>query len=86
ELGEKNKVIEIEKQKYEDLLLNILPEDVVEELKTEGKKYAKSYQMASVLFADIKDFTKISEQLSPEELVTSLDAYFEAFDNIIAGS
>ena len=86
ELAVKNNLIEDERKKYEQLLLNILPQEVVDELKTEGKKYARSYHMATVLFADIKDFTRISEKLSPEELVTSLDAYFEAFDGIIAGS
>jgi adenylate cyclase len=83
ELAEKNRVIEQEKQRSEELLLNILPEDVVEELKSQGKTNAKSYQMATVLFADIKDFTSISETLSPEDLVSSLEVYFEAFDRII---
>jgi adenylate cyclase len=86
ELAEKNRVIEEEKKKSEELLLNILPQDVVDELKSQGKTNARSYQMASVLFADIKDFTKISETLSPEQLVSSLDSYFEAFDKIIEGS
>ncbi|MFN8308850.1 MAG: adenylate/guanylate cyclase domain-containing protein [Chitinophagales bacterium] len=83
ELAAKNKVIEEEKKRSEDLLLNILPEDVVEELKSQGKTNAKSYQQATVLFADIKDFTSISEKLTAEDLVSSLDAYFEAFDKII---
>jgi adenylate cyclase len=86
QLAEKNRVIEEEKKKSEELLLNILPQDVVDELKSQGKTNARSYQMASVLFADIQDFTKISGTLSPEELVSSLDSYFEAFDKIIEGS
>jgi class 3 adenylate cyclase len=86
QLAEKNKLIEEEKKKSEELLLNILPQDVVDELKSQGKTNAKSYQMASVLFADIKDFTRISESMSPEDLVSSLDAYFEAFDRIVEGS
>lgn len=68
------------------MLLHILPQDVVDELKSQGRTNAKSYAMASVLFADIKDFVKVSEHLSAEELVNSLDSYFEAFDNIVAGS
>ena len=83
ELAEKNIVIEEEKKRSEELLLNILPQDVVDEIKLQGKTNPKSYQLATVLFADIKDFTLISEGLSAEVLVASLDAYFEAFDKII---
>lgn len=86
ELAEKNVIIEEEKQRSEELLLNILPQDVIDEIKQQGKINPRSYQLATVLFADIKDFTLISEGLSPETLVSSLDAYFEAFDNIIGKS
>ena len=86
ELAEKNRVIEEERKRSDELLLNILPQDIIDELRSQGKTNAKSYQMASVLFADIKDFTKISETMSPEELVSSLDSYFEAFDKIVEGS
>jgi len=86
ELAEKNKLIEEERKKSEELLLNILPQDVVNELKLQGKTSAKSYSLATVLFADIKDFTMICETLSPDDLVSSLDAYFETFDQIIGGS
>lgn len=86
ELAEKNRVIEEERKRSDELLLNVLPQDIIDELRSQGKTNAKSYQMASVLFADIKDFTKISETMSPEELVSSLDSYFEAFDKIIEGS
>jgi adenylate cyclase len=39
--------------------------------------------MASVMFADIQGFTRISEQLSAEEIVSGIDEYFEAFDKIV---
>jgi class 3 adenylate cyclase len=83
ELAAKNVIIEEEKKRSDDLLLNILPEDVMRELKAHGKTTARNYAQATVLFADIKDFTGISERLSPDELITSLDEYFETFDNII---
>ena len=79
-------MIQEERKRSDELLLNILPQDIVDELRVQGKTNAKSYQMASVLFADIKDFTKVSESMTPDELVSSLDSYFEAFDQIIAGS
>ncbi len=75
--------LEEEKQRSEELLLNILPEEVSAELKQYGKTKARSFEIATVLFADIKGFTIISEQLSAEELVTGIDEYFEAFDRIV---
>ncbi len=72
-----------EKEKVERLLLNILPSETVEELKTKGKAKARQYKLASVMFTDFKGFTKISETLSPKELVEELDRYFIKFDEII---
>lgn len=83
ELEEKNKLINEEKRRSDELLLNILPEEVMHELKAHGKTTAKNYSKATVLFADIKDFTTISEQLSPDDLIEGLDAYFERFDKVI---
>lgn len=83
DLAEKNKIIEEEKRKSDELLLNILPEEVMMELKAHGRTQARNYAKASVLFADIKNFTSISERLSPDELIEGLDAYFERFDKVI---
>lgn len=83
ELGTKNKIIEEEKRRSDELLLNILPEEVMHELKAHGKTQARNYSKATVLFADIKDFTSISEKLSPDDLIEGLDAYFERFDKVI---
>lgn len=83
QLGEKNKIINEEKRRSDELLLNILPEEVMQELKTHGKTQARNYAKATVLFADIKNFTGISEQLSPDDLIEGLDAYFERFDKVI---
>jgi adenylate cyclase len=81
-LQEKNRQIQDEQQRSDELLLNILPAAIAEELKAGGKAKARRYDQASVLFVDFKSFTKISEQLSPEELVAELDHYFKAFDFI----
>lgn len=83
ELSRAYNSLDIEKKRSEDLLLNILPEEISEELKKFGKTKARSFEMASVLFTDIKGFTTISEQLSAEELVSGIDEYFELFDNIV---
>lgn len=82
-LQEKNHQIEDERQRSDELLLNILPAAIANELKVDGKAKARRYDRASVLFIDFYSFTKISEQLTPEELVSELDTYFKAFDFII---
>lgn len=82
-LEEKNKIIEEERQRSDELLLNILPQPIAEELKESGKARARHFDEATVLFTDFKNFTRISELLSPEELVEELDKCFKAFDFII---
>ena len=72
-----------EKEKSDQLLTNILPETVAEELKEHGKANPKFFESASVLFADFKEFTKISPEYSPDALVERLDFFFKAFDDII---
>ena len=83
ELAVKNDLIETERRRAEDLLLNILPASVAEELKTAGKAKARRYEEATICFTDFKGFTKISQSLSPEEVVEELHTCFVAFDEII---
>jgi class 3 adenylate cyclase len=80
---EKNLIIEAEKQKSDALLLNILPAEVAEELKEKGTAGAKLFDDVTVLFTDFKDFTKVAEQLSPQDLVDELHSCFSAFDGIM---
>ncbi|MBK9147829.1 MAG: hypothetical protein IPM12_08430 [Flavobacteriales bacterium] len=72
------------RRRSDELLLNILPEEVAEELKEKGAADAKRIDQATVLFTDFKGFTAYSENLSPEQLVHDLNECFTAFDNIIA--
>jgi adenylate cyclase len=76
-------VIEKEKNRSESLLLNILPRETAQELKTNGRVQAKKFDSVSVLFADFKDFTRSAEKLSPEELVERVDYYFSRFDGVM---
>ena len=78
-----NKIIAEEKEKSDNLLLNILPKETAEELKEKGKVAAKKFDSVSVLFADFEGFTKMSEDLDPSVIVTSIDYYFSKFDQII---
>ncbi|MGD0710746.1 MAG: adenylate/guanylate cyclase domain-containing protein [Bacteroidales bacterium] len=78
-----NEIIKIEKQKSEELLLNILPSEVAEELKLNGRSQARKIELVTVLFADFKGFSKYAANLEPEVLVEQLDYYFRSFDAII---
>ncbi len=82
-LSEKNRIIEEERKRSEELLLNILPVAVANELKEKGAAEAKHYSEATVLFADFKGFSSISKLLPPEKLVTDLNYAFTNFDRII---
>jgi class 3 adenylate cyclase len=72
-----------EKQKSENLLLNILPESIAGELKKNGKTTPCRFDNATVMFTDFQGFTYFSEKHSPEELVKLVDHYFRAFDQIV---
>ena len=76
-------LLEKEKEKVEQLLLNILPEGTAEELKKEGRSKARYYKNVSVLFTDFVGFSKIAEDMKPQDLVQKLDGYFSKFDEII---
>jgi class 3 adenylate cyclase len=72
-----------EKNKSDDLLRNILPAEVAEELKQNGSSAARQYDEVSVLFTDFVDFTGVAEQMDPQELVQELNECFTAFDTIV---
>jgi guanylate cyclase len=69
-----------EQDRAESLLLNILPRSIAEKLKAEPQTIADQFTAASVLFADVVDFTPHSEHLSPAEVVGVLDHLFSYFD------
>jgi class 3 adenylate cyclase len=71
-----------EKQRSEELLLNILPPSIAERLKTSRAAIADGFAEVSVLFADIVGFTTMSERVAPAELVERLNAVFSSFDDL----
>ncbi|TAF67043.1 MAG: hypothetical protein EAZ55_05115 [Cytophagales bacterium] len=75
--------LEHEKQKSESLLLNILPAQVAEELKKNGKTRPQEYKLTTVLFTDFQGFTQKASQMDGDTLVTELNEVFEEFDRII---
>lgn len=77
-------IIEQEKKRSESLLLNILPLEVANELKEKGSAAARQFEDVTVMFTDFKNFTSISEKLSPQELVNEIHDCYSAFDQIIS--
>ena len=73
-----------EKERSDQLLTNILPQEVAEELKISGSSEPRSFKKATVLFADFKDFIPASMHLSPPALIKEVNMYFSAFDEIIS--
>jgi len=73
-----------EKERSEELLLNILPEETAAELKAKGYVKARDFDLVTVMFTDFKGFTKVAEKLSAKELVAEIDFYYKAFDKIIS--
>jgi len=84
EIEKQHGELKVEKKKSDDLLLNILPEEVAEELKEKGFSEARLFDNVTVLFADFVDFTKAGEAMTPQELVSELHICFKTFDEIIS--
>ena len=72
-----------EREKTEHLLKNILPEEIIEELKTTGQVIPRMHDNVSILFSDLVGFTEISSRMSPENLIAELSAIFTGFDMIV---
>jgi len=74
--------LRVEQAKADDLLVNILPRSIADRLKAEPRLIADQYTSASILFADVVDFTPWSERLTPDEVVGCLDHLFRHFDEL----
>jgi len=74
--------LRVEQEKSEALLLNVLPEPVAARLKA-GQTVADHFGAASILFADVVDFTPLSSRLDAREVVGLLDRLFTSFDELV---
>ncbi|MCX8523193.1 hypothetical protein OF897_04555 [Chryseobacterium formosus] len=83
QVDERTFELQKEKQKTENLLLNILPHEVAEELKENGSSEAKYYDEVTVLFTDFVNFTQSSEKMGAEKMLVELNECFTAFDMIM---
>jgi adenylate cyclase len=79
-LSQEHKLLQAEREKSEKLLLNVLPEVIATRLKKDESFIADRYPQVSILFADIVNFTPLSNRLSPEDLVNMLNQIFSRFD------
>jgi len=75
--------LQLEHQKSESLLLNILPEAIAQRLKFQEKPIADQIDDASVLFVDLIGFTVLSGSMHHKRLVEILDQLFSEFDRIV---
>jgi guanylate cyclase len=71
-----------EQDRAESLLLNILPRSIADRLKADSATIADQIAAASILFADVVDFTPLSDMLQPAEVVGLLDHLFTHFDGL----
>jgi class 3 adenylate cyclase len=78
-----SKIIAIEKDKNEQMLLNILPRKVVNDLKQNGISLPQKFKNVTVFFSDIVDFTRASSQLDPDRIIKELNQIYTAFDEIM---
>jgi adenylate cyclase len=82
-IQQQHQQLERERQKSENLLLNILPRSIAQRLKESQSVIADDFRSTSILFTDIVGFTKLSENLTPSELVQFLNQIFSSFDNLV---
>lgn len=84
EIDKQHEELKQEKKKSDDLLLNILPAEVADELKETGTAEARHFDNVTVLFTDFVGFTKVAEHMTPHDLVAELHICFKNFDEIIS--
>ncbi len=74
---------DVAQARAETLLLNVLPAEVAERLKSDPNAIADHFDEASILFADVVDFTPLSSRLDAREVVGLLDRLFTSFDELV---
>jgi adenylate cyclase len=75
--------LEVEQEKSNNLLLNVLPEEIAEILKVEKGIIAERYDEASILFADLVGWTPLTAKLNPVEMIELLNEIFSYFDTLV---
>ncbi len=81
-LQDQHNLLEAEQHRSERLLLNVLPKPIAERLKREDRTIADGFADVTVIFADLVSFTRLSEEMSPNQIVTLLNRVFSDFDEL----
>jgi len=81
-LEEAHRMLQVEQDRSERLLLNILPGAIAERLKNSNQTIADGFADVTVMFADIVNFTKVAEGLTPQQVFTMLNRIFSSFDEL----
>jgi class 3 adenylate cyclase len=81
-IEEQQKTIERERDRADEVLYNVLPAAIADKLKLDPTRIAEHFHEVTVLFGDIAGFTPMSAEMSPQDLVATLDEVFTAFDDI----
>jgi len=84
QLAEQHELVRIEREKSERLLVSILPTHIAERLKLQPGTIADGFADVSVMFADVVGFTRMAEELTPNQVVSFLDEVFTRFDKLTA--
>src|ERR687895_30259 len=69
--------------RVEALLRNVLPAEIAQRLQSDRGSIADHFDDASILFADVVDFTPLSSRLEAREVVELLDRLFTSFDELV---
>ena len=81
-LNEAHRLLQIEQERSERLLLNILPGPVAERLKSSSQTIADGFADVTVMFADIVNFTRVAEGMAPTQVFAMLNRIFSTFDEL----
>ena len=81
-LNEAHRLLQIEQERSERLLLNILPGPVAERLKSSSQTIADGFADVTVMFADIVNFTRVAEGMAPTQVFAMLNRIFSSFDEL----
>jgi len=79
-LDDQHRLLQVEQERSERLLLNVLPGHIADRLKRDPSVIADGIADCTVMFADITDFTRLSEEMPPRDMVALLNEIFSWFD------
>ena len=83
QLQAQHDLLQLEQDKTESLLLNILPRQIAQRLKSGEERCADSHANVTVLFSDLVGFTTLSQGMNPTQLVEMLHDLFSSFDQLV---